>query len=89
MYDVLFVYILEALNETCNKETGLFFCEFSLLTEVVPQIPLRQVIHAQVQVISVLKGIVHVYDVGVVKLREDLALVNDGLDRAFCHDPSL
>lgn len=51
---------------------------------MVTKITTRQKVHHQVQIISVLKGIVHVNDEGVVELGEDLAFIHNRLDTAFC-----
>ena len=52
--------VLEALNEAGDKETGCVFIKFSHVTKMESQIALRKKVHDEIQVVSVLKRVVHV-----------------------------
>jgi hypothetical protein len=54
----------------------LFFSKPPIAAEVVPQVAPIQQIHQQVQVLAVLKGIVHVHQKWTAQLRKDLSLVH-------------
>lgn len=57
--------------------TGLFLCEASMLADVIPEVAAVEEVHHEIEVLSILEGIVHVDYEGVVELCEDLALVHD------------
>jgi hypothetical protein len=57
--------------------TGGFFVKFAMSANMVTQVTSAQVVHHQVEVLSVLKGVVHVHEEHVLQLRKDLALVDD------------
>lgn len=73
---VFFVDIFQALHETRNEESSLFFVEFAFCTEVVPQVPPREIVHYQVEVFAILEREMHVDNVRVLQVREDRALVH-------------
>ena len=54
-----------------------------MLANVVPQVPPREQVHHQVEVLPVLERVVHVDQKRVVELGEDLPLVNDTFDASF------
>ena len=56
---------------------------------MVTEVATRQIVHHKVQVLSVLERIIHVNDEDILKLGEDLALVDDGLDTALRDDSGL
>ena len=56
---------------------------------VVSQVTAGQVIHNQVKVLTILKGVVHVNDEGILELGQDLSFIDDGLDTAFRDDARL
>ena len=60
-----------------------------MATDVVSQIASREIVHDQVEVLPILKGVVHVDDEWVLELGQDLTLVDDGLDASLGDDPSL
>ena len=69
--------------------TSDFLAESSIPANVVTEVATRQIVHHKVQVLSVLERIIHVNDEDILKLGEDLALVDDGLDTALRDDSSL
>ncbi len=75
----------------CHKIllTGCFLIKAPVPTNVVSQITSRKVVHDQVEVLFVLKGVVHVHDEWVLKLCQDLPLIDNGLDTALRYDASL
>lgn len=89
MNDILVVDVLEARDQTRDKEPGRFFVELSVAANVVPKVSAREVVHYQVQVLTVLKRKLHVYNVHILKLCKNLSLINHGLDRAFGNNSGL
>jgi hypothetical protein len=66
-------------NVNRNNSTRLLFGEASVSADVVPQISSIEQVHHQVQILSILEGIVHVHDEGVVQLRQNLPFIHDRL----------
>ena len=60
-----------------------------MFADVISQIASIKKVHYQVQVLSILKGIVHVDNKRIVKLSEDLPLVHDRLDAPFSDNSCL
>lgn len=60
-----------------------------MLAYMVAQVPSIQQVHHQIEVLSVLEGVVHVDDLRVIEAAEDLLLVHDRLDAALCDNASL
>ena len=56
---------------------------------MVAEIAARQVVHDQVEVLSVLEGVIHVHYKRVLQLCQNLSLVDYRLDTALCYDSSL
>ena len=56
---------------------------------MVAQIASGQVVHHKVEVLSVLKRVIHVYNEEILELCEDLTFIDDGLDTALRDDPGL
>ena len=75
----------QILFEMKKMLTSDFLCETSVSTNMVAEITTWQVVHYQVEILSVLKGVVHVDDEGILQLCQDLALIDHGLDTAFCY----
>ena len=69
--------------------TSYLFTESTVPADVITEIATRQVIHHQVQVLSVLKRVVHIYNEEILKLCKNLALVDDGFDTSLGDDASL
>ena len=74
---------------TAGSLTGYLLAESTIPADVVTEITARQIVHNQIEVLSVLERIVHVDDEQILKLGEDLPLVNDRLDTALGDDPRL
>jgi hypothetical protein len=90
--------VFKSSHQTRNKKsyplvtlkfTSLLFCESPVSANVVPQITPVQKVHDQVQVLSILEGIVHVDNERIVKLRQDLALIHDRLDATLRYNSCL
>ena len=60
-----------------------------MLANVITEIASRQHVHHKVQVVSILKCVVHVHDEWVVKLGEDLSLVHHRFDAPLRDDACL
>lgn len=56
---------------------------------MVTQITSGQVVHHQVEVLSILKRVIHVNYEEILELCEDLAFIDDGLNAALRDDPGL
>lgn len=64
--------------------TGSGLIELSVPANVVPEVASRQQVHDQVEILSVLEGIVHVDEEWMVfQLGENPALTHDGLDASL------
>ena len=63
--------------------TGLLLGEPAVLAYVVAEIPSGQVVHHQIQILTILECVVHVDNVRIMELGEDLALVHDGLETSL------
>ena len=53
---------------------------------MVAEVATWQVVHDQVEILSILKRVVHIDDEGVLELRQNLPLVDDRLDTALRDD---
>ena len=74
----------------CVVLTGGRLVEFSVPTNVIPEVASGQQIHHEVQILPVLEGIVHIDKKRVVlQFREDSALAHHGLDAPLRQDPRL
>lgn len=56
---------------------------------MIPQVPTIQKIHHEVQILSVLKGVVHVYDKGVLQSAQKQSLVHNAADRLLANNLGL
>lgn len=57
--------------------TCLFFRKTSVFANMVAKISSREQIHNQVQILSILKSIVHVDNKWIVELSQDLPFIHD------------
>ena len=69
--------------------TRYVFSESSVPADMVAQVSARQVVHHEVEVLSVLKRVIHVNNEEILELCKNLAFVDHGLDTALCDDPGL
>ena len=60
-----------------------------MLADVITEVTPREHVHHQIQVVSILEGVVHVDDEWVVELCEDLPLVHHRFDAPFRDDAGL
>lgn len=66
------------------------FVEFPVPADVVAKVTARKQVHNQIQVLSILKSIVHVDEERMVlELSKDAPLAHNGLDTALGQDPGL
>lgn len=68
--------------------TSLLLCEPSIFANMEAQVTPRKQVHDQVHVISILKGVVHVDNEGIVQLREYLAFVHDRFETSLGENAS-
>lgn len=85
----LIVDVLERGDETGNEEACGLFSELVILAQMESQVPARLVVHHQVEVLVVLKGVVHVHNVNVLQLSNDLTFVDHRLHGALRNNASL
>ncbi len=78
--DVVEVDVLDCQHQASHHEPQALLVEPGADVQVVPQVPACQQVHQQVQVLTVLEGLVQVDQKGVVQLSQDLLLVHDRLD---------
>ena len=67
----------ETEDHTSDEKFSLFFTESSTFANMVPQIATRHVINHEVEIIPVLKGVMHVHEEWMVQMAEELFLVHD------------
>ena len=60
-----------------------------MLADVITEVTPREHVHHQIQVVSILEGVVHVDDEWVVELCEDLPLVHHRFNAPLCDDAGL
>lgn len=77
MYDLLLMHIFKASYEAGHEEARGDLIELSVPTDMVSKVSTREVVHHEVKVFAVLESIVHVDDVNVVQLGQNLAFIND------------
>ena len=82
MDDVVLTEVLQAHHNTGYQElyvilliTCIFFTERFLVEQPVPEIPARQIIHHQIQLLLVLERALHIDNKRVVERQQDLFLV--------------
>ena len=76
MDNVFLVNVFESCYKTCHKEAGSFLVEAPVLANVVTQVAAGEIVHHQVKVFAVLKGVVHVDDEQIIELFQNLPLVD-------------
>jgi len=84
--DAVLVEVLEAEDHAGNKKLGLLFVEAALLANVEAEVAAVHQVNDQVEVVPVLKGVLHVDEEGVVELDEEFLFVHDGVDGALADD---
>lgn len=67
----------------------MLLSESLVLGQVVPQVTTCHQIDDQVQVLPVVKSIVHVHEKGVVKLAQELFFIDNRVHTPLGNDPSL
>jgi len=81
---------MQAMKKPINSLeslTSLLFCELPMLADVVAQVSSTEVVHDQVNIVSVLEGVVHIDKEDVVQLRQMLPFAHDTLHRPFSDNP--
>jgi hypothetical protein len=66
MNDVILAEILQANYKIGNKKFGLKFSKSSSTANMISQVSTIHIIHDQVQMLSVLEGIVHINEEGML-----------------------
>ena len=67
--------------------TGLDLLESPVLSDVESEVSSGEQVHDEVEVISILKGEVHIYEEGVLKLAEEMSFTHNGIHASFGDDP--
>ena len=89
MNDFFVVQIFETRKNAGWKKPHLLLGEFMLFADVIAKVSTRHQVHNQVQVLPILKGLLHVYDEFVFDLSEQFPFVSDRLQAFFCENASL
>ena len=89
MQDALLVKVLQAEQHAGNEEFGLLFVELAISGKMVAEIAAAHHVYNEVQVLPVVEGVVHVDEKRVVKLAQELLLVNDGVHAPLGHHARL
>lgn len=71
---------LESDEDVSDEEFGLPLVEVASIPEVVPEVPAVEVVHNEVEMLSVLEGAAHVDHEGVTEFGKEFLLVHDGCD---------
>lgn len=94
MDDLFWVDILQSQHDTGHNElfikfilTCLFFCEKILKTKMISQISSSEVLHCEIEVFSILEGLVRIDDEGIAHLVEEGLFVDYWSDTLFHDDP--
>ena len=77
MYDPILMKILQAEDDRANKEFDDMLLELLMNSDLKAKVTSWHVVHDQVKIESVLKGIDHIDNEGMFELGEQLALVQD------------
>ena len=85
----LCIYIRRNWCECVIVLTSLFLWKFPMFANVIAQVTSVEHIHYQVQILSVLEGVVHINNEWVVQLSQDLPLVHYWLNGTLCYYTSL
>ena len=80
---------VEGGNNASNEELGLLLWESAFFIYVVAEIAALQQIHAQVQILSVLKCVQHIDDEVMVELSKDDSFVENRVHATFRDNPRL
>lgn len=80
---VFLVNVFETRYQTSDEKPGGLLVESSILTNVIPQVATWKIVHNQIQVFAVLKSVVHVDNVHVLQLCEDLSFIDNRLNWSF------
>lgn len=80
MDNSLVMHVLQAEHHACNHELCLWLCEPSTLADVVSQVTSCEQIRDQVQVFTVLEGIINVDEEWMLQLFKQLLFAHDGSD---------
>lgn len=75
--DRVFVEVLEAEQHASDEKLRLLFGEFPFFADMVSKVTTTHQINDQIQVVTVLKSVVHVDQESVIELTEELFLVHD------------
>jgi hypothetical protein len=67
---------LEPDKYISKKELGLFLIEESAIAEVVAQVSSIEVVHDEVEVLSILEGVGHIDEKGMGQFRKKLFLIH-------------
>ena len=65
MNNIFAVQIVQPQGKTADYELGFVLRKTMFFRHVSPQVPAWQIVHCQVQVLSVLEGLDHIYDKGI------------------------
>jgi hypothetical protein len=63
------MYVFKSMNNACNEKPGLFFRESSMSRNMIPQVTTLEQIKNQIEIISVLKSILHINNETIEKVK--------------------
>lgn len=66
MYDIFFMDVLKASDEAGDKELCGLLIKSAVLANVVSEVTAREVVHHEVEIFTILEGVVHIDDEQVV-----------------------
>ena len=86
MNDSFFMQILQAHNDVRDEEFGLSLRKSSFAPNVIPQISSIQIIHYEIEILSVLEGGFHIDQKRVIEICQKCSLVHDRIYRFLIND---
>ncbi len=80
------VEVFEGYDEISEEELGLYLCESASASDMITEVSAVYVVHYEINVLSVLKGICHIDEKGVSDSRQKVPFVHDRTNGFFEDD---
>lgn len=89
MNNIVLVDVLQRYHHARDDEAALVLIELDPLPQVVPEITTRHQVADEVDVVTILEGVLHIHDERVTELGEELPLSHNGVQGPPAHNPRL
>ena len=77
--------VLQAQKHTCYEESCLLLVKFPIPREMVSEITSAHHVNNKIEILSIIKSIVHIDQHWMIKLTQKLLLIDDGMDTSLGH----